>query len=251
MKKFFQFCKECVAELKKVTWPTRNEVLSSVKVVFFSTLVVAVILGLLDWLFTQGLRLVFQSQGRFMSKGWYILQTFTGYEQKVERTLHQLLEEGKIDSSVLTNVRIPTEEVVEIRNNKKHSHTNKLYPGYVMLEMDLPELGWKTTCTPIRRIQGVNGFVGCLSPMDRPRPITDDEARRMLNGGEDDKGEKVVRIKQNFEVGETVKITEGPFATFSGAIEEVNAERNKLRVNVQIFGRATPVEVDVLQVEKI
>lgn len=186
-----------------------------------------------------------------MSKGWYILQVFNGYEQKVERTLHQLLETGKLDPKIVTNIKIPTQEVVEMRNNKKHTYTSKLYPGYVMVEMDLPELGWKATCTPIRRVQGVNGFVGVLSPMDRPRPISDDEAKRMLNCGEDDKGERVVRIKQNYDVGETVKITEGPFATFSGVIEEVNAERNKLRVNVQIFGRATPVEVDVLQVEKI
>jgi transcriptional antiterminator NusG len=119
-----------------------------------------------------------------------------------------------------------------------------------MIEMDLPQLGWKNTCSLIRRIQGVTGFVG-VKPSEKPRPISTDEAKNILQMAGELKGEKTVRIKQNFEVGETVKITEGPFATFSGAIEEVIAEKNKLKVNVQIFGRATPVEVDVLHVEKI
>ena len=185
-----------------------------------------------------------------MAKSWYILHTFTGYEQKVERTINQLIEAGDIDSAVLTQVKVPTEEVVEIRNGKKHSRNNKLLPGYIMLEMDLPQLGWKKTCNAVRHIQGVNGFVG-TNPNERPRPITQDEAVNILQAAGELKGEKVVRVKQNYEVGETVKITDGPFATFSGVIEEVNAEKNKLRVNVQIFGRATPVEVDVMQVEKI
>lgn len=185
-----------------------------------------------------------------MAKSWYILQTFSGYEQKVEREIRQRLEVGDIDSSVLTDVKVPMEEVVEIRNGKKYSRNNKILPGYIMLEMDLPQLGWKTTCNSVRRIQGVNGFVG-TSPMERPRPISTEEAKNLLQVAGEIKGEKQVRVKQSFEIGETVKITDGPFATFSGSIEDINAEKNKLRVSVQIFGRATPVEVDVLQVEKI
>lgn len=119
-----------------------------------------------------------------------------------------------------------------------------------MIEMNLPQVGWKNTCAQIRRIQGVTGFVG-TNPSERPRPISADEAKNLLQAAGELKGEKSVRIKQNFEIGDQVKITEGPFASFSGAIEDVNAEKNKLRVNVQIFGRATPVEVDILQVEKI
>ena len=185
-----------------------------------------------------------------MAKSWYIVHTYTGYEQKIERTIRKLLEDGDLDSAVVTSVKVPMEEVVEVRNGKKHTRNNKLLPGYIMLEMDLPQLGWKNVCNQIRHIQGVTGFVG-TNPQERPRPISTDEAKSLLQQSGEIKGEKTVRIKQNYEIGDQVKITDGPFATFSGAIEEINTEKNKLRVNVQIFGRATPVEVDILQVEKI
>lgn len=185
-----------------------------------------------------------------MAKSWYILQTYTGYEQKIDRILHKLIEDGSISSEVLTDIKVPTEEIVEVRNGKKHVSNNLLLPGYIMLEMDLPQLGWKTTCSQIRRIQGVTGFVG-TNPSERPRPIKPDEAKNLLQQAGEIKGEKAVRVKQSYEVGDKVKINEGPFATFDGTVEEVDAGKNKLRVNVQIFGRATPVEVDVTQVEKI
>ena len=185
-----------------------------------------------------------------MAKSWYILQTFTGYEQKIERTLNKKLVDGEVNSEVLTKVKVPMEEVVEVKGNKKVTHKNLILPGYIMLEMDLPQIGWKNTCSQIRRIQGVNGFVG-TDPSERPRPITTQEAKRILQQAGELKGEKSARVTHNYEVGDQVKITEGPFATFSGAIEEVYTEKSKLRVNVQIFGRATPVEVDITQVEKI
>ena len=119
-----------------------------------------------------------------------------------------------------------------------------------MLEMDLPELDWKKTCTAIRRIQGVTGFVG-TNPSDRPRPISADEAKNLLQKSGAIKGEKTVRVKQSYAVGDKVKIIDGPFASFSGDIDEVNTEKDRLRVTVQIFGRATPVEVSLMQVEKI
>lgn len=185
-----------------------------------------------------------------MAKSWYILHTYTGYEGKIERTLRTKLEAGEIDSNVLTDVKVPVEEIVEIKDGKKKSRNNKFLPGYIMLEMDLPQIGWKNVCSAIRRIQGVTGFVG-TKPSEKPRPITSEEARNLLQKAGAIKGEKAVRIKQTYDVGDQVKITDGPFATFNGSVEEVNAEKNKLRVMVQIFGRATPVEVDVLQVEKI
>ena len=185
-----------------------------------------------------------------MARSWYILHTYTGYEQKINRTLNTLLAENKLDPAVVLQIKVPTEEVVDVRNGKKHTRNNLILPGYIMIEMDLPQVGWKDTCAQIRRIQGVTGFVG-TNPSERPRPISADEAKNLLQAAGELKGEKSVRIKQNFEIGDQVKITEGPFASFSGAVEDVNAEKNKLRVNVQIFGRATPVEVDILQVEKI
>ncbi|MBQ6781821.1 MAG: transcription termination/antitermination factor NusG [Treponema sp.] len=185
-----------------------------------------------------------------MSKNWYIVHTYTGYENKIERTIRQMLEAGELDSNVVSDVKVPVEEVVEVKGGKKKSRKNKFLPGYIMLELDLPEIGWKDVCGSIRHIQGVTGFVG-TNPNVRPRPISTEEAKNLLQKSGEIKGEKNVRIKQSYTVGDQVKITEGPFATFSGTVEEVNTEKNKLRVMVQIFGRATPVEVDLLQAEKI
>ena len=185
-----------------------------------------------------------------MSRSWYIVHTYSGYEQKICNTLNTLLSENKIDSNVLIQVKVPIEEVEEVKNNKKVKRKILLLPGYIMVEMDLPQIGWKDVCSQIRRVQGVTGFVG-TKPSEKPRPISPEEAKSLLQQAGEIKGEKVSRVTQAYNVGDRVKITAGPFATFEGNVEEVNAEKNKLRVNVQIFGRATPVEVDVLQVDKI
>ncbi len=186
-----------------------------------------------------------------MSKSWYIVHTYTGYEKKIERTLRSMLDAGELDPNVVCDVKVPEEEVVEIKDGKKKVRKNRFLSGYIMLELDLPEIGWKNTCSLIRRIQGVTGFVG-TNPNVRPRPITKDEATNLLQRSGDIKGDnKVVRIKQTYSVGDQVKITEGAFNSFSGTVDEVLAERAKLRVIVQIFGRETPVEVDLTQVEKL
>ena len=185
-----------------------------------------------------------------MARGWYILHTYTGYEGKVERTIRSYLDMGDLSSEVVLDVKVPVEEVVEIKDGKKKTSTKKFLPGYIMLELDLPDIGWKAVCSSIRRIQGVTGFVGAASG-EKPRPISSDEAKTLLQKSGEIKGEKSTRMKQSFAAGEQVNIVDGAFASFSGTIEEVSLEKNKLRVMVQIFGRATPVEVDLLQVEKI
>ena len=116
--------------------------------------------------------------------------------------------------------------------------------------MDLPDKGWKPVCSLVRRIPGVTGFVGSTANL-KPQPISSEEARSILQKTGEIKGEKVLKPKQSFSVGESVRIVDGPFDSFTGTIEEVNLEKAKLRVMVGIFGRATPVEVDFLQVEKI
>ena len=185
-----------------------------------------------------------------MAKGWYILHTYSGYEGKIERTIRSMVENGDLSSDVILDVKVPVEDVVEVRDGKKRTVSKKFLPGYIMIELDLPDLGWKPICSAIRRIQGVTGFVGANSTV-RPRPISNDEAVALLQKSGEIKGEKTARVKQTFAVGEQVKIIDGPFISFSGSIEEVNLEKNKLRVTVGIFGRATPVEVDLTQVEKI
>lgn len=184
-----------------------------------------------------------------MSRSWYILQTYTGYEGKVERVIKSMLDKKEIDSSVLLDVRVPLEEVVEIKDGKKKTRMNKFLPGYILLEMDLPEIGWKTTCSALRKIQGAGGFVG-TDPNTRPRPISSDEAKNILQRSGVIKGEKAVHVRQSFNVGDVVKINDGPFASFSGTVKEINLEKEKLSVEVQIFGRPTPVEVSFLQAEK-
>lgn len=183
-----------------------------------------------------------------MGRSWYILQTYSGYENKIEKAIRSLMEKGDLSSSVFYDVKVPVEEVTEVKDGKKKTTTRKFLPGYIMVEMDLPDLGWKNVCTTIRRIQGVSGFIGAGSN-EKPRPLSADEAKHLLQKSGQLKGDKP-RMKQSFMVGEQVKIIDGPFASFTGTIEEVNQEKNKLRVMVGIFGRATPVEVDLLQVEK-
>jgi transcriptional antiterminator NusG len=185
-----------------------------------------------------------------MATGWYVLHTYSGYENKIEKTIHLMIGKGELDKEVVRDVKVPQEEVVEVRDGKKRTLTKKFLPGYILLEMDLPDADWKTPCSRIKKIQGVTGFVG--TPADRkPQPLSGDEARSILQKSGEIKGERPVRSRQSFAVGEQVKIIEGPFETFTGTIEEVNQEKNKLKVMVGIFGRNTPVEVDLLQVEKL
>jgi transcriptional antiterminator NusG len=184
-----------------------------------------------------------------MAKGWYVLHTYTGYENKIEKTIRIMMNDGELDD-VISDVKVPSEQVVEVKDGKKKVSNKRFLPGYILLEMDLPDLTWKTPCSKIRRINGVTGFVGA-SPGRKPQPISQEEARTILMKTGEIKGEKNVKPKQSFTVGESVRIVEGPFDSFTGQIEEVNEEKAKLRVMVGIFGRATPVEVDFLQVEKV
>jgi transcriptional antiterminator NusG len=187
-----------------------------------------------------------------MATGWYVLHTYSGYENKIEKTIRMMTEVGDLDKAIVRDVKVPSEEVVEVKDGKKRTQTRKFLPGYILVEMDLPNglVEWKATCSKIKRIQGVTGFVG--TPADRkPQPLTGDEARVILQKSGEIKGERPVRARQTFSAGEQVKIIDGPFESFTGTIEEVNQEKNKLKVMVGIFGRNTPVEVDLLQVEKM
>jgi transcriptional antiterminator NusG len=185
-----------------------------------------------------------------MATGWYVLHTYSGYENKIEKTIRMMITMGELDKEVVRDVKIPSEEVVEVRDGKKRTQVRKFLPGYILVELDLPDLDWKATTSKIRKIQGVTGFVG--TPADRkPNPLTGDEARGILQKSGEIKGERPVRARQSFAAGEQVKIIDGPFESFTGTIEEVNQEKNKLKVMVGIFGRNTPVEVDLLQVEKL
>ncbi|AEF83365.1 transcription termination/antitermination protein NusG [Leadbettera azotonutricia] len=185
-----------------------------------------------------------------MATGWYVLHTYSGYENKIDKTIRMMIDHGELDKEIVRDVKVPSEEVVEVRDGKKRTQSRKFLPGYILIEMDLPEREWKDTTSKIRKIQGVTGFVG--TPADRrPSPLTGDEARGILQKSGEMKGERPVRARQSFAPGEQVKIVDGPFESFTGTIEEVNQEKSKLKVMVGIFGRNVPVEVDLLQVEKV
>ncbi len=174
-------------------------------------------------------------------KHWYIIHAYSGFEQKVAESLRTRSQAFGFADRV-GQILIPTEEVVELRNGKKVTSKRLLYPGYVLVEMEMDDELWHA----VKSTPRVTGFVGGGT---KPVPLTADEVNSVLYRQQTSKERP--RPKMNFEKGETVKITDGPFTNFSGKIDEVNPERDTLRVMVTIFGRSTPVELEFLQVEKI
>lgn len=183
-----------------------------------------------------------------MAKGWYVLHTYSGYEGKIERTIRMMMEDGSLGEAVC-DIKVPSEKVVEVKDGKRKERIQRVLPGYILMEMDLP-LAWKPIVAQIRKIQGVTGFVG-TSPDVRPQPISAEEARNLLQRMGEIKSDSSARMKQSFSIGETVRIIDGPFESFTGTVEEVHPDKSKLKVMVGIFGRNTPVEVEFLQVEKL
>jgi transcriptional antiterminator NusG len=174
-------------------------------------------------------------------KHWYIVHAYSGFENKVAESLKTRAQAfGFADR--LGQILIPTEEVVELRNGKKVTSKRLLYPGYVLVEMEMDDELWHA----VKSTPRVTGFVGGGT---KPVPLTADEVNSVLY--RQASSAERPRPKLSFEKNESVKIVDGPFTNFSGKIDEVNTERNTLRVMVTIFGRSTPVELDFLQVEKI
>ncbi len=176
-----------------------------------------------------------------MTKSWYVIHTLTGQEERVKSAI-----EGKIASGaagrLISQVLIPMEKVSEVKAGKKKISERKVFPGYVLLEMELTDDSWYL----IRNTPGVSGFVG---GGQRPTPLGEEEVQAIMQASQE-KMEKPTP-KVIFEVGESVRVTEGPFTNFNGTIEEVNPEKGRLKVMVAIFGRSTPVELEYWQVEKI
>jgi transcriptional antiterminator NusG len=174
-------------------------------------------------------------------KNWYIIHTYSGFEQKVADSLRGRAQAfGFADK--IGQILIPTEEVMELRAGKKVTSKRLLYPGYVLVQMEMNDQLWHE----VKNTPRVTGFVG---GGNSPVPLSSDEVNSILYRQQTTG--KTPRPKMTFEKNENVKIIEGPFANFSGKIDEINPERNTLRVLVTIFGRSTPVELDFLQVEKI
>ncbi|TNE95862.1 MAG: transcription termination/antitermination protein NusG [Deltaproteobacteria bacterium] len=172
---------------------------------------------------------------------WYIAKTLTGQENKVQKALRERITNHKL-GEYFGEILVPEETVVTNANGKKRTIKKKFFPGYVLIKMDMNDKTWHL----VKNTDKITGFVGGTS--DRPSPISEEEAAYMI-GQVEGKAAKP-RTSVNFSEGETVKVIEGPFASFVGTIEAVN-EKGKIRVNVSIFGRPTPVELDFTQVEKV
>lgn len=177
---------------------------------------------------------------------WFVLHTLSGQEQKVKDSIEKRIKTEEM-SDYVKEVLVPMEKVAEVRSGKKTVTTRKLYPGYVFIDMVLLDENNRIIEKPwyfIRDTQGIIGFVGG----DRPSPTSQEEIASIKAQISD--SEDIERPKVQFDVGETIKINDGPFLNFSGVIEEVDPEKGKLKVTVNIFGRNTPVELEYWQVEK-
>ncbi|MCG6956282.1 MAG: transcription termination/antitermination protein NusG [Gemmatimonadetes bacterium] len=173
---------------------------------------------------------------------WYAIQTYSGHENKVQKLIQRKIEEepGEPDSKEIKDVLVPTQDVLEIRNGKRVTVTKRLYPGYVLVHMAMNE----RTMHAINNIQGVIKFVGSGKA---PQPLRDDEINKIL--GVEVEAEKESREEIPFHVGQVVEITQGPFTDFSGTVQEVYADKGKVKVEVSLFGRPTSVELDYTQLK--
>jgi transcriptional antiterminator NusG len=174
---------------------------------------------------------------------WYVIHTYSGYENKVKTNMEKRIESMEVSDEIF-RVEVPTEEVTEVKGGKSRTYDRKIFPGYVLVEMVITDQSWYV----VRNTPGVTGFVG---PGSRPVPLEEEEVKRMLREpqGQEEDTEEVVKIAYN--VGEVVQVIDGPFNNFSGTIEEISHSKKRLKVRVSMFGRETPVELDYRQVKKI
>ena len=173
---------------------------------------------------------------------WYVVHAYSGMEKAVERNLRERIDRAGMQEK-FGRILVPTEEVVELKHGKKSVTERRIYPGYVLVEMEMADDTWHL----VKHTSKVTGFIG--GARNRPAPISDAEVAKIVSQMQE--GVDKPKPKVEWTVGELVRVKEGPFTDFNGAVEEVNYEKSKVRVSVTIFGRATPVELDFAQVEKI
>lgn len=176
-----------------------------------------------------------------MSKKWYVIHTQTGQEDRVKMTLENRIKQAML-SEAITQIMIPKETISEVRAGKKKISERKFFPGYLLIEMELNEQTWHI----LKTTAGVLGFLGAGS---QPVSLEKEEVEAILKQSEEKKEKPVPKVI--FEIGENVRIKEGPFTNFNGTVEEIFPDKGRAKVNVSIFGRATPVELEFWQIEKI
>jgi transcriptional antiterminator NusG len=172
-------------------------------------------------------------------KSWYVIHTYSGYENKVKANLEHRIESMGVEDQIF-QVLVPMEEEIEIKNGQRQTVNKKVFPGYVLVEMVMSDDSWYV----VRNTPGVTSFVGSGN---RPTPLDESEVKKILK----QMGVETPKFKVQFTKGQSVRVNDGPFAEFIGTVDEVNPEKNKVKVLVSIFGRETPVELDFLQIEKL
>ena len=176
-----------------------------------------------------------------MTNRWYVIHVYSGFEKKVAAAIREQAEQKGL-SDMFEEILVPTEEVVEIKRGAKVSAERKFFPGYVLIKMDMGDETWHL----VKNTAKVTGFLGSRG---RPAPISDTEAMRIMRQVQE--GIERPKPSVTFEVGEQVRVCDGPFTSFNGLVEEVDEEKARIKVAVSIFGRATPVELEYSQVEKV
>jgi len=176
-----------------------------------------------------------------MAARWYVLHVYSGFEKKVASSIVEQAKQAGMEDKIL-QVLVPSEEVIEVRRGSKVSSDRKFFPGYVLIEMELTDHAWHL----VQNTPKVSGFLGSK---ERPTPISEAEALRILNQVQE--GVDRPRPSVVYEIGDSVRVVDGPFTSFNGQVEDVDEERSRVKVAVSIFGRSTPVELEYAQVEKV
>jgi transcriptional antiterminator NusG len=174
-----------------------------------------------------------------MEKNWYVVHTYSGYENKVKANLEKRIESMNMEEKIF-RILVPMEDEIEVKDGKKKISKRKVFPGYVLVEMFMTDDSWYV----VRNTPGVTGFVGSGS---KPIPLNEGEAKQIIR----QMGVEEPRARIDFSTGENVRVTAGPFENFIGQIEEINIEKGKVRVIISMFGRETPIDLEFTQVEKI
>ena len=240
----FTFLQQVRAEVSRVVWPTRRETAVSTLMVFVFAALAAVFFLLVDQALGWGVTALLGIGGRAelaMEKRWYIVHAYSNFEKKVAESIREKAQATGL-ADLFDEILVPTEKVVEVRRGRKVDAERKFFPGYVLVKMAMTDEAYHL----IKNTPKVTGFLGADS---RPMPISEREALHILQQVQE--GVERPKPSISFDIGEQVRVSDGPFASFNGLVEEIDEERARLKVAVSIFGRATPVELEYGQVEKL
>lgn len=225
------------AEFNKIVWPDKESLAKQSVAVIIISVILGVIISILDLGIKYGIDvLIKQDKGDDMSEtNWYVVHTYSGYENKVKANIEKTIENRKLQDQIL-EVSVPLQDVIEVKNGVKKKVQKKMFPGYVLLNMEMNDDTWYV----VRNTRGVTGFVG---PGSKPVPLTDAEMKAM--------GIKKEDIEVDFEIGDAVEVISGVWENTTGIIKQINAHKQIVTISVDMFGRETPVEISFTEIKKM